>query len=258
MLIPPEVDLKDALAPVCKDLIKLQKGVTLKEFKDNRCIDIEVKGGISCIIADHPQACDLSRHLGVNANQNCRLCWSDKFDRSNFSTSILHHENTRRRTQTDVIVAQTKELLETKYSINRQRELQKMSGIRATQCPLQGVDVDPHIQCFPDIDHLLDLGLTKVLFDYINSTLSVKQLDDIKLRYESLSLPAGWSRINLNLKSGSKKMKPMTFMRKLAILGCFLYKDLIDKKLQKLLVDLLKLRGQILAPFQTNASIQEV
>ena len=69
MLIPPEVNLFEALKPLREDLLKLEKGVSLL-FNGKTHI---VRGAISTIVADHIQAIDLCRHLGCAANLNSRL-----------------------------------------------------------------------------------------------------------------------------------------------------------------------------------------
>ena len=258
MLIPPHVALHEALEPLRLDLLKLQEGVQLQQYMKGKAQKVLVKGLISCVIADHPQACELSRHLGVNANQNCRSCWTSKEERIKFTGSILDHSMARKKLQTDVVVFNIKRQLAKKFSVTKQKQLQKECGVRAMACPLEGVEYDPHVQCFPDVDHLIDLGLMNVYFDYVNSLMGEKEISIISTRYEYLSLPARWYRINLNLKSGSKKMKPMSFMRKLGLLGSVLYRGLIDEDLETLLLKLLHLRGAILAPYQTDGSIKKV
>ena len=258
MLLPPHISLCFAIEPLRIDLIKMQQGVLFNQYSGDKVEKILVKGLISCLIADHPQACDISRHLGVNANQNCRACWVSKEERTKFTSKILDHAQTRRRHQTDVIVDNMRRKLSQRFSVMKQKALQKESGIRVMDCPLKGVDFDPHIQCFPDIDHFLDLGLMKVLFEYINSLMTEKQVEIIQKRYEYLQLPVRWHRIALHLKSGSKKTKPMTYMRKIGLLGTVLYRGLIDDHLQNLLLKLLHLRGMILAPFHTDSSVKKV
>ena len=69
MLIPPNVSLKEALQPIRSDLIKLQKGYKALKYEENKATEVEVKGAISALIFDHPQGCELSRHLGTSFNE---------------------------------------------------------------------------------------------------------------------------------------------------------------------------------------------
>ena len=183
LMLVPHVSLCSAIERLRADLIKLQKGVFFNEYEEEKVNKILVKGLISCVVSDHPQACDISRHLGVNANQNCRLCWTNKAERAKFSSIILDHSQTRRRQQTDIIVSNMRESLSSKFSQTKQNQLQKECGIRIIDCPSQGVDFEPHIQCFSDIDHLIDLGLMEDLFEYINSLMGTKGVSVIQTRY---------------------------------------------------------------------------
>ena len=140
-----------------------------------------VKGAISCIVADLPQACGLSRHLGIQANKNCRIRWVNKSDRVIYSSKLFNEGYTRRRAQTDVVVQQMNELMqEHKYSVTKNKVFQTMAGIRRLPCPLEGVEVDPHTQCMPDFDHFFDLGLCMRLLNYIEQNLLEIQMKEVK------------------------------------------------------------------------------
>ena len=108
------------------------------------------------------------------------------------------------------------------------KALETLTGIRPIPCPLQGVDVDPHIQAIPDFDHFMDLGLVMRLFAYISQTLSNKQKAEVEIRMKSLPLPRGWNKINFNLQSVAKKMKPMSYMRKMCVLGVYLFEGYLE------------------------------
>ena len=260
MLIPPQVALTQALAPLRQDLAVLRKGVDMKHLSSpsGEISNVTVKGMISCIIADHIQACELCRHIGVNANKNCRACWVDKIDRTDETLFIRDHNITRTRFQTNMVVSKAREWLEEKYNITRVKAFQKLSGISIVNCPLEGVEVDPHIQCFPDPDHFLDLGLLVRLFEYVNGTLSASQKEQVHFRFQHLESRRGWNKIIINLYSSSKKMQPMTYMRKLAVLSLYLYNGFLEEQLTDLLIDLLHLRGLIFARSHTDQSIAEL
>ena len=118
--------------------------------------------------------------------------------------------------------------------------------------------MDPHIQAFPDFDHFMDLGLVTRLFAFITNSLTNAQKEEIETRLTCLTLPRGWNKINLNLHSSSKKLKPMTYMRKLCVLGLYLFQGFIEAPIRSLLVNLLHLRGMILDPYQNGETIQKV
>ena len=94
MLIPPDAPLEAALKPLREDLILLEKGVEMKYTEDGKISKVVVKAAISCLIADHIQACEICRHIGVNATMNCRACWIDKEHRADHTVSVLPHEST--------------------------------------------------------------------------------------------------------------------------------------------------------------------
>jgi hypothetical protein len=195
--------------------------------------------------------------LGVAANKNGRECWCTKKTRFKFTKIILEHDQTRTKPQTDLIVQQ---LQNQRHLVSNAALKEKMTlcGIRLTKDPFENLQIDAHIQVFPDIDHLLDLGILKRILDYIVGNLEAKQIASIEKRYQDLELPLGWNRIYLNLKSTSKKMKPMTYNRKLAVLAVYLFRGFMNKTIEELLIGLLKLRSSLLASFQTDQSVSEV
>ena len=258
MLIPPNVSLKEALQPIRSDLIKLQQGYKALKYEENKATEVEVKGAISALICDHPQACELSRHLGTAALMNCRMCWVNIKDKSRFSEKFFNHHYTRRRVQTDLVVRQMESILATKNTKAKTKELQKKSGIRCEICPLHGVEVDPHLQSFPDFDHFFDLGLCMRLFNFICESLSTEDEEKVHIRLKGIKMPRVWNSFALNLRSVSKKMKPMTYIRKLCILGVYLFKGLIHDDIYKLLIRMIKLRGMLLQASQTDESVAKV
>ena len=118
-----------------------------------------------------------------------------------------------------------------------------MTGLRITSCPFDRVEVDPHVQAFPDFDHFFDLGLSLRLLNYITPNLTESQEQDIQTRLQCLSTPRGWNKIKLDLHGTSKKRKPMSYIKKLLVLGLYLFRGFIDKAVQSLLVNLIHLRG---------------
>ena len=259
MLVPPQVALHEALVPLKEDLVTLRQGVKMQAYVNGERKEVMVKAAISFVVSDHPQGCELARHLGVAANKNCRFCWTSKEQRSEYHPDMLNHRNTRRKEQTNVIVRQMLRLKsEQKLNKTKMKALQTLTGIRPLPCPLESVEVDLHLQAIPDFDHFMDLGLVMRLFAYISSTLSEKEKEEAEVRMKSLSLPRGWNKFNLNLNSVAKKMKPMTYMRKMCVLGIFLFQGFLEPPIHSLLVHLLQLRGLMLSPFQNNSTIKTV
>ena len=208
MLIPPNVPLLDAVKPVRNDLIALYKGFHACKYEENKVMDVEVKGAISVNIGDHPQACEISRHLGIPANMNCRICWVPIDKRSTYSSKLFDHQYTRRRVQTDLIIQQMSEELEKKNTKKHLEEMQTKTGIRYQECPLHAVEVDPHIQCFLDFDHFFDLGLCMRLFNFISNSMTSQQQEEMHVRLNCMQMLRGWNSFRLNLRSVSEKMKP--------------------------------------------------
>lgn len=210
MLVPPGVPLFEALKPLREDLKLLGKGVEMKKAEgDNTMTTVTVKGGISCLIADHIQACENCRHIGVSALLNCRSCWVHKVYRSDHTINLLDHETTRTKEQSDMIVTQIRDLLKQKNNPTRQKRFQKMCGIRAVDNCFAGIEVDPHLQSFPDPDHFIDLGLLARFFDYVNSTLSNQQKDQVHLRFNNLESRRGWNtKLQLICTLPRKKCNP--------------------------------------------------
>ena len=205
MLIPALVTLSEALEPIRQDLIQQYKGFKTLIYKDQK-VTVEVKGAISFIICDHPQACEISHHLGVPAKMNGHMCWINKNECSKYADKIFNHRFTRRRLQTDLIVQQMKDVLSSKKKKkSKQEELQRETGIRCEACPLKGVEVDPHVQCYPDFDHFYDVGLCMRLFNFISNRLSPQEQKNVEIRLKSLPMPRSWNKFSPNLQSVSKK-----------------------------------------------------
>ena len=258
MLIPANVNLDDAIKPVRDDLITLYKGFKAPAYEDGKIREVEVKGALSIIVADHPQACEISRHLGVPAQMNCRICWTTKEERAKYSDKCFNYRYTRRRVQTDLIVQQMRQQLEIRYTKTKQNKLQHDTGIRCEDCPLRGVEVDPHLQCGPDFDHFFDLGICLRLFNFICHSLTSQEQQQVEVRLKGINMPRGWNNFSINLKSVSKKMKPMSYVRKLCILGIYLFKSLIPEDIEKLMRRMIKLRGMLLLATQTDETIAQV
>ena len=180
MLIPPNVLLYDALQPLRRDLRMLENGLNVQCWDGTKAKQIRVAGAISCLIGDHPQACDTSRHLGNMAKKNCRFCHVDILERMIWDEELLDHTMTRRRLQSDSIVQQLKEehKLPT-LSATAKKALSTKYGIRNEPCPYQGLHVDTHLQAFPDVDHLIDLGLLKSLLNFMVSELSGSDKEEL-------------------------------------------------------------------------------
>ena len=145
-----------------------------------------------------------------------------------------------------------------KKNKTKKEELQRKTGIRNEPCPLRGVEVDPHLQCFPDFDHFFDLGICMRLFSFVCGAISKQEQAAVEVRLRGIEMPRGWNKFSLHLRSVSKKMKPMTYIRKLCLLGVYLFKDIVNSDLHTLMVKLLHLRGKLLQPFQTDESIAKV
>ena len=77
--------------------------------------------------------------------------------------------------------------------------MQTKTGIRYQACPIQVVEVDPHLQCFPDFDHFFDLGLYMRLFNFICKALTSQQQQDVNVKLNSIQMPRGWNSFTLNL-----------------------------------------------------------
>lgn len=109
MLIPPGIDFYAAMAPIREEIKKLEAGIEIMVLGHQGAHKKTIKGSISCLIGDHPQGIEYSRHLGVGASLGCRFCTVCTELRSCWVHSILEYKETRRREQTDVIVRQIRE-----------------------------------------------------------------------------------------------------------------------------------------------------
>ena len=255
MLISPNVKLSDALTPLRRDLKLLERGITVKKAENGRVMDVDVKGGVSLIITDHVEACVVCRHMGNNATMNSRECWCTKVDRTNFSTSILDHTMTRRRAQTNLVVKEMNKKFKDQTESFKRVERTK-TGLYPVPCSFGGVDVDPHIQCVADVDHMMDLGLVKVMLTFITTNLTAKQHQIVDVRVKSFEFPRGWAKIEIS--AASKATHPITHMSKLLILSVYLFKGVVDDALYALLLDMIHLRGTLMQPFHNDSSIDEV
>ena len=255
-LIPPNVDDYDALKLLREDVKALQNGFTI--FHQEKECFLRIVGAISLIIADHVEACKLTRHLGNAALKNGRECWTSIQSRIDTQLDFTSFNMTRRRAQTDIVVRQTTIRYLANPNKSNLKNLQKSTGIRMGKCPFEGLEVDPHLQTVTDLDHMFDLGIVKTLLDHIVTklTTSEKELCATRLRY--FPSPPGWNSIKMPFEKVAKKFQPISFMRKYLIVAQYVYKGLITNALFDLLNKTIELRGYLYASSHNSDSILKV
>ena len=261
MLVPPHASLYDALQPLRRDLKHLENGIEIETWKETEGRKtMTMRGAISCLIADHPQACENTRHMGNMAKKNCRTCHVDKSERTVWDPIILDHSFTRRRLQTDVICRQmTAESSLPHLTATDRNGIATKYGIRCSPCLFTGLDIDPHLQSFPDVEHMVDLGLLRVLLSFMISQLTEKEKKELQERLDCFQYPRGWSRLTVKLIDSKGQLKqPMSCMRKVAALSFVLFEGLAAPELIDLLYQLLHLRSLLLRHNQNNESTEKV
>ncbi len=138
MLLPPHVDLHEALAPVRRDLEALEQGIDVQVHPDhnNEVKTVRVFGAVSMLLADHVQACANSCHLGNNAKRNCRSCLMNKDQRFDFGTRFLDHDMIRSLAQRLVILSQMARQAGANPSATRQGTSRPCMAYRMHHSPL--------------------------------------------------------------------------------------------------------------------------
>jgi hypothetical protein len=221
MLIPAGVSAYEALASLRKEVKELEKGIWVSQVNEQGKVEqIFVQAAISCLIGDHPQSCEYARHIGVTAKRNCRFCHVTADIRIDSGREILEYNMTRRKEETNTIRAQLDNAAaQQQWKPSVLKKLPTAYGIGFKADMFEGLTCDPHLQSFPEPEHLFDLGLIKHLLDYIIFTPSQDKRNTIAIRLRDLQFPRGWSKLSTHMILGKKKKngkvtQPMNSIRK--------------------------------------------
>lgn len=118
--------------------------------------------------------------------------------------------------------------------------------------------MDPHLQCFPDLDHLFQLGIQKNLIDFMQNCLSTEQKTVAQQRLRDFPPVRSWANISLNFFKAPKKFQPMAIVRKESLLWVYLLEGLCEAEAMNLLLDSITLRTLLFANSHTDASVKKV
>ncbi len=260
MLLPPYVDLYEALAPVRRDLAELERGIMVSVHPDahGEVKVIRVVGAASILLGDHVQACENCSHLGNHANLNCRSCLMNKAERFEFGPRILNFDMTRNSFQRSAILVQVARQSGPFPSANRLRELRTMYGISTGPLPF-GDLLDPYLQSFHCVGHAVDLGLMSRLIAYGISRLNPASLNVLVARMSNMEYPRSWKRLPaFKSKLVGRLGQPMVVTKKLGLSGYYLFTGLIPNDLLALINELLEVRAHIMRLNHTDATIARV
>ncbi len=217
---------------------------------------VKIKAAMSCIIADHVQACYNCEHMGNNAEKNCRYCMASKAQRTDVDLPILEWRMTRTNDQSVEFVKQMHAAMGPNPTDNKRADTCYEYGIRE-KTPLFFGTIDAHQQSLICIGHLINLGLLSRLIDeMIAQVLSNGTLDVVEARLDSFNYPPGWTRLTTKvLLLKGRKMKPMAVALKIGLMSDHLFQGLVDPYLLLLTRSLLKVNSSIMNPHHTDDSI---
>ena len=249
--------LTEVLAPIIQEIQEFEtQGFDLQFLPGGPDCSRRVRGAIAYILSDHPQASDSSGHLGNNATMNCRICLTDKEDRTNFTTDILDHDVTRTNSQAATMRLQMKDALEIKNNSSRRKEQQKMYGLYVDP-PILSQVVDVHQMIPPCVGHAMDLGILKVLIVAMIDRIEERNLDIFYTRLKCVPWPSGWSAVSpSSITANGKLSQPMSTVKKLAFASMNLFEGLVPVGLIDLTMRFLHLRGQMMRDGHTCESVK--
>jgi hypothetical protein len=254
MLMPPGVDLREALVQFRQEMKSLEAGVKVRMYPDGK--ETIVKGALAYVNADHVQACINCGHMGNNAFMNCRYCLVHKSNRLNVEFPVLEWQHTRTEAQGIEFIRQMKVTMGPAPSEHKKQQIRLHYGIREREWPLYGL-LDAFRQGLICLGHLIDLGLLSRLIDeMIAKVLSNGTLEILESRLNSFEYPPGWCRLTskIILLKG-RKMKPMGIALQIGLMAPHLFQGLVDPRLLLLVSSLLHLRREILNPHHSNDTI---
>jgi hypothetical protein len=197
MLLPPGIELNEALAEFTKDTQRLTAGIDIPMYPDGRVS--RIKAAIAFLVGDHPQQCHNCSHLGNNSVKNCRFCMVNKVARTKFDLGILDWQNTRSSAQSDAIRTQMQHEFGDQPSQSKKEVIRRQYGIREQLPVLHGL-VDPHRQGLICVGHCIDLGLLSRLVEAMVGQVEAEDtLQIVESRLNAFPYPREWSRVTSKL-----------------------------------------------------------
>ena len=254
MVIPPGVELKEALAPLVADLKELEEhGMEVAMFPDGKMI--RLFGAPAYILSDHVQACQTIGHCGNNSLKNCRCCMVDKKDRCVFDKSIIEHDHTRNTAVSRAQRAQMRIRMGANPSAFAKSCIQRLYGLYVDPSVFDTV-LDVHQMTMPCVGHALDIGICKRLVIALLDAVRECDYHIFRARLEGIEWPRGWSKVTLGMITKTGRLaQPMSSYRKIAMMATQLFNGLVPQELLDLTMGMVKLRGMIM---QEGHSLQSV
>lgn len=120
-----------------------------------------------------------------------------------------------------------------------------------------GLDVDEHLQTFTEVDHLLELGITKKVLLFFFEHLKKSELKkDVELRFRNLEFPRRWGRPKVNFTGTLPH--PISDMRKISIITPYLFEGIVPESCLKVLLQLISLKNFLYTCPPNDSSVKQV
>jgi hypothetical protein len=104
MLVPTNIPIEEVLVPFREEMLQLnEQGIEVNYKSNGVTKSLNVKGAVSILVGDTPQAHKYCRTLGTAAKKSCRSCNVGKKGSVKFKRHILSVEFSRCIQQSDVI-----------------------------------------------------------------------------------------------------------------------------------------------------------
>lgn len=187
MVLPPGCDLHEALAPLRRDLIKLQKGIYVYDVATQTIVN--TRAYVAAFVADTIQADKTCRSLGNAGLVHGRTCSAKKRDYADSKHDCNDYTCLRRLEQSNIVLLQQKE--EVDQHGTSTADIQRHYGLKDKPFLFEGVQCDPHKQSFWDIDHLFWYGVSKLVFDLELDRLYPRHRHEVLARLQAFPWPAG-------------------------------------------------------------------
>jgi hypothetical protein len=177
--------------------------------------------------------CKFCRHLGNSSIKNCRNCWNSKEDATKSDTDFRDHTMTRREAQTDVVIAQIQQEIEDAgVPTSGHDGVRTKYGVNPVPSLFSGNQIDHHTQSMWDVDHLLWLGIIKLLLNYCWISMDGKHRSRFIARYEQFPMFSNWTKphVSFGTKIFSSKWS-MTTWKEVALFCVKCFEGLLDSEL---------------------------
>jgi hypothetical protein len=196
MLLPPGVNLEEALTPLRRDIQELEKGFN---FRDGDGKTKLIEGGISLLPADLVQVSQNCRHGGVASTYPCPQCYALQEDFQTADFNLNHQDNLKSGVGLEILIeAVERKRKEDQLSESQTNELRKRIGnVLLRQQIFEKIDI-PMIS-FKEPQHLFLANLFPSLVNEIIALIPKRNREELFVRIRDIPWASQATRLTVNV-----------------------------------------------------------